>query len=146
MPVALSYDKDIATAYAKLTLENNWLIITLCINTRWRYGHNSPDSKLIVFQETPKQSLHSRFTGSRVKPFSFGENITVGIERNIRGNSPARYGPFSASDILIPRRDNEGDLPLCKREEFEEKEEYVERRVVKVGCHGDFEDALSSRT
>ena len=76
-------------------------------------------------------TLHQRYSDAREKPFVFSENISIGIERNIRGNSPVRRKPFAPRDVLIPRREDEGRIPLYKREEFE-KQGFVERRVIKV--------------
>lgn len=79
------------------------------------------------------------------KPFTPKENITIGIERNIRSNSPQRMikRDFVPESVLVVRNKAEGFAPLYARSEFlppppqapqqqQEDDEYAERRVVKV--------------
>ena len=59
--------------------------------------------------------------------------IPTGIERNIRGNSPAVIRrEIKPEAVELPRRKDEGTKPLHKRDEFRTREELVEKRVIKV--------------
>ena len=62
--------------------------------------------------------------------------LTLGIERNIRGNSPAVIRrEIKPEAIELPRKKNEGNKPLHKRDEFRTREELGEKRVIKVGTN-----------
>ena len=82
-------------------------------------------------------SLSGRFGIGTANEKSFipKENITVGIQRNIKGGVeglPIRRD-YHESEVVLVRRKEEGTTPLCRREEFETPpEEVIERRVVKV--------------
>ncbi len=67
--------------------------------------------------------LYTRFSSKAEKPFVAKENITVGIERNIEGNSPVRHQEFDSDEVVIFHHRNEGKKPLYKRKEFETREE-----------------------
>ena len=64
------------------------------------------------------------------------ENIAVGIERQIRGNSPAVIcRELRPSEVVLRRRKTEGDVPLCDRHEFSRQQGDIdepERRVIRV--------------
>ncbi|CAD5116376.1 DgyrCDS5272 [Dimorphilus gyrociliatus] len=74
-------------------------------------------------QETRKKhttmSFNERFSNSNKEKFVAQDNITIGIERNIQGNFPAVIPPFiDTSAVVVFRKRDDGDKPLCKRPEF----------------------------
>lgn len=85
-------------------------------------------------------SLSSRF-GQGIeseRPFLPKENITVGIQRNLKDGDdriPIKRD-FIDAQVVMPRRKEEGEMPLSLRDEFvtrpEEEEEVEERRIIKV--------------
>ncbi len=79
--------------------------------------------------------LCDRFTDEDSERFEPPDNITIGIERNIRGNSPAVIRKeIKPECVEVFRQKDEGTRPLCKREEFKTREEVIEKRVIKVSC------------
>ena len=59
--------------------------------------------------------------------------LRTGIERNIRGNSPAVIRrEIKPEAVEVPRKKEEGSKPLHKRDEFRTREELVEKRIIKV--------------
>ena len=56
--------------------------------------------------------MHCRFA-TKYDPLDFTpeDNISVGIERNIRGNEPAKVDiPLKPKDVIVPRRRDEGQV------------------------------------
>ena len=101
-----------------------------------RYGDKDdrkrsyPDKKDEVL---PLSNRFASYANESTKSFVPKDNITVGIERNISGNSPVRRREYAWEEVRILRRKDEGEHPLCLREEFKgAPEEYQERRVIKV--------------
>ena len=79
------------------------------------------------------------------------ENIAVGIERQIRGNSPAVIRrELRPSEVILRRRREEGEVALCERDEFSRQSGDVdepERRVIRVTDRNMIhQDYSSSRT
>ena len=93
-------------------------------------------------------SLHVFLFLHRIVP---SENIAVGIERQIRGNSPAVIRrELRPSEVILRRRREEGEVALCERDEFSRQSGDVdepERRVIRVTDRNMIhQDYSSSRT
>lgn len=64
-------------------------------------------------------SFNERFTDPKKEKFIAHDNITIGIERNIQGNYPAVIPEsIDTSAVIVFRKRDDGDKPLCKRPEF----------------------------
>ena len=79
-------------------------------------------------------TLNLRFRKEdEIRPIDLDENITIGIHRNIEGDSPMRISrQYRSAEVHIVRRKDEGQKEIFDREEIREAEEIVERRVVTV--------------
>ena len=83
------------------------------------------------------RSLNERFA-TKYDPLDFRpeDNISVAIERNIKGKEEAKVDvPLVPMYVVLPRSRNEGETPLTEREEFKEREEeeqVEEKRTITV--------------